>query len=123
VLAALRLDSRVTAATVPLFNGIRRPRVVRQLRLTVAAAQTRRDALLDPVLALPPEDAGADYADGLADTLGLFTREVKALRSALGGYRLTAPARGALTAAYRRAVATQAEMNAAYGGGERAAHG
>jgi hypothetical protein len=119
VLKALRLDQRVTTRLVPLYDGMTRPGVVLKLRLAVGGAQTQRDVIVDKVVALPPEGAGADYADGLADSLGLFTREVNTLQSAVNTFTLTDPARVGLSNALDRARATKDKMDAAFGGGER----
>jgi len=122
VLAATRLDYRVSTGATALFDGQRRDRLVRQLRRSVATAQRRRDALLDAVIALPAEGDGADYADGMADTLGQYDREVETISAALTTFALTAPARIGLTNSLARAEATRAKVNKAFGGGERPIH-
>lgn len=121
VLAALRLDNRVTTRVVPLFNGMHRAQVVDAFRMTVRAAQTRRDTVLNKVVALPAEGDGDDYADGMADTLPIYSHEVGVIAHALQRGHLTPPGRAALTAALNRARVAEAKMNAAYGGGERPA--
>jgi hypothetical protein len=123
VTAVLKLDQRVTTRLVPMYDGLNRPGVVRKLRSAMAGAQTRRDALIAPVLALPPEGDGADYADGLADSLPIYAQEVKALQTALNTYTLSDSARVGLTNALARARATRATMTAAFGGGERSTGG
>jgi len=121
VLAALGLDNRVTTRVVPLFKDMNRSRVVYALRLTIWAAQARRDTVLNRVIALPAEGDGDDYADGMADTLPIYSREVGVIAHALQTFRLTPPATAALTDALGRARVAEAKMNAAYGGGERPA--
>ena len=56
---------------------------MQNLRLAVKTAQVRQDALLDAVIALPPEGAGSDYADSMADTLAMYTRQVTTISTAL----------------------------------------
>ena len=119
VLTALRLDARVSSRLLPLFDGMSRPRLLDALTGTIRAAQVRRAAVLDRVLALPAEGDGADYADGLADTLPSYAREVSAFTQALDTFDLSADGRAALTAALSRARTAEARMTAAYGGGER----
>jgi hypothetical protein len=118
VLAVLRLNYRMTTGAVALFDGPTHTEVVDALRALVSAAQIRRDAALTAVTALPAEGAGADYADGMADTLGIFRREVTAITTALDSFTLTATGRIALTNALARAQATQAKVTKVFGGGE-----
>jgi hypothetical protein len=119
VSAALKLDNRLSIRVSALLDGVSRPRLVGALTSTVRVAQKRRVDVLDGVLALPAEGNGADYADGLADTLPIYAREVSALSEALDTFELTADARSALTRALERARTAEARMNAAFGGGER----
>ena len=121
VLAALRLDNRVVTRVVPLFNGMHRPRVLDALRSTIGVTQTRRVGVLNKVIALPAEGDGGDYADGMADTLPMYSGEVGAVANALEKFRLAPSGKVGLTAALRRARDAEAKMNAAYGGGERPA--
>jgi hypothetical protein len=118
VLAVLDLEHRVTMRGVALFDGLRRNAVVRSLRETLWYDHHYRDAMLDAVIALPPEGAGSDYADGMADTVPSYVTEVKRVKTALAQYRLTDSARAGLNRALRRIRATQAKVNAAFGGGE-----
>lgn len=123
VLAALKLDSRISNGSVALFkNQQARPRLIQNLRLAVKTAQIRQDALLDAVIALPPEGAGSDYADSMADTLAMYTRQVSTISTALNSYTLSPAGTTGLTNALTRAKATQAKVNRAFGGGERPAH-
>lgn len=119
VVAALRLDNRVTMRVAPLFNGMRRARVLDALRYSIVVAQTRREALLDQVFALP-RAGGDDYADGMADTLPIYSREVASISQGIETFSLSASGRAALTTALGRSREAKAAMNAAYGGGERA---
>ncbi len=119
VLAALRLDNRITTRTVALFNGKTNARLVYSLRSTVGVAQIPRDAMLNKVIALPEEGDGGDYADGMADSLAQYTREVNAIASARATFTLIPSAKTGLTNALARARATKAKVDAAFGGGER----
>jgi hypothetical protein len=118
VIAVLNFEHAVTAQFVPLFANLRKTLVVRALGSTLASAHRVRDEMLDAVIALDPEEEGADYADGMADTLPIYTAEVAAIRKALNRYRLSPTGRVALRAALVRARATLVKVNAAFGGGE-----
>ena len=74
--------------------------------------------MLNQVIALPPEGDRGDYADGIADRLGVYTQEVQQLSTALSTYRLTSAAGQKLHNALGRATATKAKVDAAFGGGE-----
>jgi hypothetical protein len=118
VFAALALDHRMASGLVPLFDGRTRADVVDTLGLALYATQHQRNLMLDQVIALPPEGDGADYADGIADRLGVYPKEVQQLSTALSTYRLTSAARQMLHNALVRAIATKAKVDAAFGGGE-----
>jgi hypothetical protein len=74
--------------------------------------------MLDVVIALPPEGAGSDYADGMADTVPSYVTEVNRVKTTLAQYQLTDSARLGLHRALDRIRATQAKVNEAFGGGE-----
>jgi hypothetical protein len=118
VLAVLDLEHRVTMRSVALFDGLRRNAVVRSLRETLWYDHHYRDAMLDVVIALPPEGAGSDYADGMADTVPSYVTEVNRVKTTLAQYQLTDSARLGLHRALDRIRATQAKVNEAFGGGE-----
>jgi hypothetical protein len=118
VLAVLDLEHRVNAKLIPLFNGLRRDTVVASLRYTLWLVNDRRNEMLDEVIPLDPEGEGADYADGMADTVPAYTAEVKLVNTALGQYRLTPKSRLGLSRALVRLQATASKVNAAFGGGE-----
>ncbi len=119
VLAALRLDNRITTRTVALFDGKTNENLVYALRLTVGVAQIPRDGMLDAVIALPEEGDGGDYADGMADSLAQYTREVNVIANARANFTLSPSAQTGLTNALARARATKAKVDGAFGGGER----
>jgi hypothetical protein len=119
VLKALQLDNRITNGSVALFNNQTRPRVVRQLRSALNTALVQQDALLDAVIALPPEGAGSDYSDSMADTLTMYNRQVTTISNALATYTLSTSGTEGLNKALTKAKATKAKVNAAFGGGER----
>jgi hypothetical protein len=118
VLAVLDLEHRVTMRSVAIFDGLRRNAVVRSLRETLWYDHHYRDTMLDVVIALPPEGAGSDYADGMADTVPSYVTEVNRAKTALAQYQLTDSARLGLNRALDRIQATQAKVNEAFGGGE-----
>ena len=118
VIAVLGLEHRVTMKIVPLFDGMRSYRILQAFRYTLRVTHTKRDRMLDAVIALDPEGAGADYADSMADTLPSYTTEVKLLTTARDRYRLTSYGRAGLTQVLTRVQATKAKVDAAFGGGE-----
>ena len=118
VFAALKLDHQVTIHLVSLFDGVSDADVVTSLRHTLSRTQKARDDLLDAVIALPPEGARADYDDGMSDTLGVYPAEENLITTALLAFELTDPANTALTKLLARVQATDARVNAVWGGGE-----
>jgi hypothetical protein len=117
VLAVLTLEQQTVMRLAGLFNahgGL----LVNALRNTMAHTQVTRSRLLGTVIGLDPEEAGADYADGMADSLDAYTAEIASLNGALAGDRLSPAGTTALRAALDRSTATQAQVTAAYGGGE-----
>jgi hypothetical protein len=119
VVAVLTLEQAAIANLGGLFDGITgHPLVVAGIDRALAAADSNRNLMLDAVIALDPEEAGADYSDGLADTLDGFTDEVANLTEALHDDQLSVAGRTALTNALSRSLATAAKVNAAFGGGE-----
>jgi hypothetical protein len=118
VFAALRLDHRVTMHLVPYYDGLKRTDVVRPLNYTLKRTHGRRDSMLDAVIALPAEGARSDYDDGMADTLGTYTAEVKLITGALQNADLIDGAHTGLTKALARVQATKKKVNKVWGGGE-----
>jgi hypothetical protein len=117
VIAALTVDQEAVMTVAGLFNG-NSGTFVTALASTITSAQQIRDRLLSAVIALDPEGAGADYADGMSDTLDGYTDEVANLTEALAEDTLSTGGKAALQAALARSKATLAKMNAAFGGGE-----
>ena len=74
--------------------------------------------MLGTVIALPPEGARADYDDGMADTLGMYPAEENLITTALLAFELTDSARIGLTHLLARVQATDAKVDAVWGGGE-----
>lgn len=118
VIAVLTLDHKVGVELVPLFRGMRSDNVVDALRATLKSFHSARDELIDEVVGLAPEGDGADYVDDMSDMVVTFKSEITSIRTALAQYRLIPAARQALKNALTRVQATQATMEAAYGGGE-----
>jgi hypothetical protein len=118
VLAVLRLEHRIGMQVVDLFDGMKRPGVVSELRRTLWKDHRRRNIMLDKVIKLPAEGARADYADGMADTLGIYKQEVQEVTTALSTYQLSPAGRVGLRRALVRVRATNAKVSRAFGGGE-----
>jgi hypothetical protein len=116
-IAALTLDQQVVVTVAGLFNG-NTGTLVTALASTISTAQLTRDRLLNTIIALDPEGAGADYADGMADTLDGYSDEVTNLSEALADDKLSVGGTTALKAALARANASLAKINTAFGGGE-----
>jgi hypothetical protein len=117
VMAVLALEQQAVSRLAGLFSGHSGP-VVTALRSTIAVTQQTRGRLLQKVIGLDPEGAGADYADGMADTLDGYTVEVADLTGALAGGTLSTEGATALNKALARSQAALATVTAAYGGGE-----
>jgi hypothetical protein len=118
VFAVLRLDRQVMMRLVPLNDALVRPEVVAALDATLRRTSVRRDAMLDSVIALPAEGDRGDYDDGMADMLGMYTAEGDLISGALATAELVDSARSGLTDALARVRATDAKVNAVWGGGE-----
>lgn len=118
VFAVLRLDHRVVMRLVPLYDALVRVDVVGALNATLRRTNVRRDAMLNAVIALPTEGDRADYDDGMADMLGMYPAEEGAIAGVLATAELIDPARSGLTDALARVRATEAEVDAVWGGGE-----
>jgi len=118
IFAALKLDHRVTLHLVPLYDALGRLDVVSSLNATLRRTHGRRDAMLDAVIALPAEGDRADYDDGMADMLGMYPAEEDAISGALATAELVDSARSGLTDALARVQATDAKVDAVWGGGE-----
>jgi hypothetical protein len=117
VVAVLTLDQTIVTSLSGLFDTHSQGVVV-ALTHTLFQTMSARDKLLASVFALDPEGAGADYADGMADTLDGYTDEVANLQEALNSDALSAGGRRVLTAALTKSQATLAAITAAFGGGE-----
>jgi hypothetical protein len=120
VVAVLGLEQGVITNLAALFDGITasHPYVIKSLSTAMTQANTSRNAMLDAVLALDPEEAGADYADGMTDTVDGYTDEIANLTEALHDDVLAPAARTALTTALANSQATAAKVSAGFGGGE-----
>jgi hypothetical protein len=120
VTAALKLDATIVTGVAALLNGTTAP-LVKAIKKTLTGVQAPRDTVVNKVVSLKPEGAGADYADGMSDLLPLFKKEVKTLTTDLGAFKLTASGRAGLQTALSTSQATQKVFVKAYGGGERPA--
>jgi hypothetical protein len=117
VIAVLNAEQAAIERVASLFNG-NSGALVTALASTIVYVQGYRDRLINAIVALPAEGAGADYSDGMADTVDGYADEVANLTEALADDKLSAGGKSALTAALNRSKATAAKINTAYGGGE-----
>ncbi len=117
VIAVLNMDSEVVLTTSGLFDANSKG-VVDAATHALFRTLNARDRLLDSVIALDPEGAGADYSDGMADTVAGYDDEVANITEALADDPLSAGGTRVLNAALRQVTATAAKVNAAFGGGE-----
>jgi hypothetical protein len=115
VLAVLGLDHRVEMRVVPLFDDRRQTQVVDSLRAVLSSTNHHRKVLVNRIVGLPPEGAGADYADGMGDTLNQYKQEDKLISTALNTYQLTSGGRTGLKNALTQVRATKAKVAAAFG--------
>jgi hypothetical protein len=92
--------------------------VVDGLTHALFATMNTRGKLVDTIIGLDPEGAGADFADGMADTVAGYDDEVANLNEALSDDTLSVGGKKVLQSALTQATATQTKINAAFGGGE-----
>jgi hypothetical protein len=118
VLAVLTLEQWAITRLAGLYDSVSDPIVLNRLSSALNTALTKRNRMLNAVLKLDPEGAGADYADGMADSLDGYADEVANLTEALDVDRLTPSARAALQNALLRSQAAADKMNAAFGGAD-----
>jgi len=117
VIAVLTLDATISQSLSGLFDTNSKG-VVDGLTHAMYRTLNARDRLLDSVIALDPEGAGADYADGMADTVDGYADEVATVTEALADDSLSTGGRKVLTKALTQVQATNAKVVAAFGGGE-----
>jgi hypothetical protein len=117
VIAALTFEQGAITTLAGYFDR-RSATVVDSLTHALFATMNARDKLVGAVIALPAEGAGADYADGMPDTLTGYDDEVANISEGLSDDVLSVGGKQVLTKALQQSKATDAKMNAAYGGGE-----
>lgn len=117
VIAVLTLDQTVVESLSGLFDTNSKG-VVDGLSHAMYRTMDARDRLLNSVIALDPEGAGANYSDGMADTLDGYADEVASISEALADDQLSAGGARVLRPALSQSQATAAKVNLAYGGGE-----
>lgn len=118
VTAVLSLEQATSEGVAGLFDSVSSRNVIGALNLTLATTHAYRDRLLSSVTGLDHEESGADYADGMADTLEGYSDEVANLTETLQDDRLSPAGRAALERALARVKATAAMVEKAFGGGE-----
>ena len=117
VIAVLGQEHTVITTVTGLFDANSQG-VVDALTHTLYRTLNARDAMLNGVIALDPEGAGADYADAMPDTADDYPDEVANLTEALASDNLSAGGRTVLTPALAQVTATANAFNTAFGGGE-----
>ena len=117
VIAVLALDQTAIKTLAGLFDAAS-GRVLDPATHALFATLNTRAKLLHAVIALPEEGAGADYADGMADTVAGYDEEVAKLSEAQSDDTMPAGGKRVLTSALARSKKAQAAMAAAFGGGE-----
>ena len=117
VIAVLGEEHTVVTTLAGLFDANSQG-VVDGLTNAMFRTLNARDGLLNAVIALDPEGAGADFADGMADTADQYPDEVANLTEALASDTLSTGGRAVLTPALAQVTATAAAFDAAFGGGE-----
>jgi hypothetical protein len=117
VVAVLTMDSTAVETLSGLFDTNSKG-VVIGLTHALYRTMNARDKLLDSVIALDPEGAGADYSDGMADTVDGYADEVSTLQEAVTDDTLSTGGRLVLSKALAQSQATAGKVNLAFGGGE-----
>jgi hypothetical protein len=117
VIAVLTLEHDVITNLVALFDA-KSGATVDALSPCLFATLNTREALVDAVIALDPEGAGAPYADGMPDIVPDFDDEVSNLQEGLAEDVLSTGGRKVVTSALAQSQRTQAKVAAAFGGGE-----
>jgi hypothetical protein len=110
--AVLTFEQAAATTLAGLFDG-KAGTIVSALTTPLFAVMNTRDKLLKKVI-----DAGADYADGMADTAAGYDDEVANLAEALNNDTLSTGGRNVLKAALAQSQKAQAAFTAAFGGGE-----
>ncbi|MDX6533814.1 MAG: hypothetical protein QOF68_1558 [Gaiellales bacterium] len=115
VIAVLAVEHLIVNQSAKLFAGLQ---VGIGIDATQSLTMAQRKTMLKSIVSLDPEGDGADYADGMADTLPIYAQEVTFLTSVLTTGPLSSTGRQTLQASLVQSKATNAMVNAAYGGGE-----
>ena len=117
VVAVLALDQSLITTMAGLFDGTSGLTVDAATHALFAVMGTR-DKLLNAIIALPPEGAGANYSDGMADTVAGYDDEVANVTEAIAEDKLSAGGAKVLHSALTLSTATDGKVNTAFGGGE-----
>ncbi len=117
VIAVLGVESDVVTSVSGLFDANSKG-VVDAATHALFRTLNARDRMLDAVIALDPEGAGADYSDGMADTVDGYADEVANISDALADDQLSPGGSRVLQTALTQVTATSAKVTAAFGGGE-----
>lgn len=117
VIAVLTLDQTLITTMAGLFDGTSGLTVDAATHALFAVMSTR-DKLLNAIIALPAEGAGADYSDGMADTVAGYDDEVANITEAIAEDKLSTGGAKVMHSALTLSQATDTKVNAAFGGGE-----
>jgi hypothetical protein len=117
VVAVLTLETTVITSLASLFDA-KQGIVVDGVSPALFGVMNTRDSLVNAVIALDPEGAGAPYGDAMPDILPDFDDEVANFTEALSDDTLSAGGKKVLTAALAQSTKTDAKVNTAFGGGE-----
>jgi hypothetical protein len=117
VVAVLTLETTVITSLASLFDA-KQGIVVDGVSPALFGVMNTRDSLVNAVIALDPEGAGAPYGDAMPDILPDFDDEVANFTEALSDDTLSAGGKKVLTAALAQSTRTDTNMNTAFGGGE-----
>jgi hypothetical protein len=117
VVGALTFEQGAITMLAGYFDG-KSGTTVDALTHSLFSTLNYRDKLLNAVIALPAEGAGADYSDGMADTVAGYDDEVASLKEGLANDTLSVGGKKVITSALAQSTKTDAAANAAFGGGE-----
>jgi hypothetical protein len=110
VVAVFAFEHQIVMGLVDEFDG--------RTNTTIVSAMNKRDVMMDAIIPLDPDGVGAGLADDMPDTLPIYSKEVTTITTELNTSTLIASGRTALQDALTHAKATNAKVNATWGGGE-----
>jgi hypothetical protein len=118
VVAVFAFEHQIVMGLVDEFDGRKNTTIVSAMDTTITRAMNKRDVMMNAIIPLDPDGVGAGLADDMPDTLTIYSKEVTTITTELNTSTLIASARTALQDALTHAKATNAKVNATWGGGE-----